>query len=173
MRAVAAVLISLPAYFGMVFQRGDSLMSRRVAIALAPSALIAVPALVRAADDEKALVAELKDCAERLKPINAMLDKEQWDTARTILKSPPVANLWNLGNSKNTIRKLAAVRNNDVELIEYVESVASALQLADQFIYDNTFVYEQPGNGKFYTKEPKASVKTAMKLLNEMIALCE
>jgi len=102
-----------------------------------------------------------------------MLDKEQWDPVRTVLKNPPVANLWNLGVSRNTIRKLATVRGDDAEMIEYVESVAGALQLADQFVYDNVFVYFQPGNGKVKLKEPKDQLKLAIKGLNEVIALTE
>jgi len=69
-------------------------MSRRAALALAPSLFVAVPMIAGAADDETALVAELKDCVAKLKPLSAMLDKEQWDPVRTVLKNPPVANLY-------------------------------------------------------------------------------
>ena len=60
----------------------------------------------------------------------------KWDAVRSVLKVPPVGNLWNLGDSKNTLRKLADLRD-DVELFELADDVASALQLADQFTYDN------------------------------------
>jgi hypothetical protein len=79
-------------------------LTRRAALVLAPSVLaagsIAMPALA-ASDGEKALVAELRDCAERLKPLAAMIDKEQWDPVRSVLKNPPVANLWNLGTRQS------------------------------------------------------------------------
>lgn len=108
--------------------------SRRGMVALMPSAAaLALARPVFAADDKQALLAELKDAAERLKPLSAMLDAENWDGVRTVLKSPPVGNLWNLGTSRNTIRKLAAARDNDIELVEYVDTVSGALQLADQF----------------------------------------
>jgi hypothetical protein len=109
-------------------------LSRRGLVALMPSAVaLAFARPVFAADDQQALLAELKDAAQRLKPLGAMLDAENWDGVRTVLKTPPVGNLWNLGTSRNTIRKLASARDNDVELVEYVDTVSGALQLADQF----------------------------------------
>ena len=47
---------------------------------------------------------------------------------------------------------------------------ASALQLADQYIYDNNFIYFQPGSGKVLIKEPKAQLKIAAKKLDEILA---
>ena len=44
--------------------------------------------------------------------LNAMLDEEKWDSVRSVLKPPPVGNLWNLGESKNTLRKLADLRDD-------------------------------------------------------------
>ena len=44
-----------------------------------------------------------------------------------------------------------------------------ALQLADQFTYDNNFIYFQPGNGKVKIKEPKDQIKIASKKLGDLI----
>jgi hypothetical protein len=86
---------------------------------------------------------------------------------RSVLKQPPVGNLWNLGTSKNGIRKLADLRD-DVELFELADDVAGALQLADQFTYDNNFIYFQPGNGKVKIKEPKQQVELARQKLAQL-----
>mmetsp|Transcript_22739 Transcript_22739/g.53825 ORF Transcript_22739/g.53825 Transcript_22739/m.53825 type:complete len:184 (-) Transcript_22739:153-704(-) len=151
-------------------------LTRRAALVLAPSVLavgsVALPALA-ATDTEKALIAELRDCAERLKPLAEMIEKEQWDPVRSVLKTPPVANLWNLGMSKNQIRKLSDARGGDVDIVEYVEEVGGALQLVDQFVYDNVFIPTQPGNGKINKKAPQDQLKLARKKLDEVLALVE
>ena len=79
---------------------------------------------------------------------------------RTVLKNPPVGLLWNLGESKNTLRKLA-LGAGDPELVELADDVAGALQLCDQYTYDNNFIYFQPGNGKVKIKEPKLALAEA------------
>ena len=47
---------------------------------------------------------------------------------------------------KNPFKRLADLRD-DVEEFEVVDELASAIQLADQYCYSNTFIYTQPGNG--------------------------
>ena len=66
---------------------------------------------------------------------------------RTVLATSPIVELWKTGNSKNWIRA-AALDAGDPELIELSEDLSSALQLTDQYVYDNNFIYFQPGNGK-------------------------
>ena len=51
------------------------------------------------------------------------------------------------GASKNWLRA-EALAAGDPELIELSEDLSSALQLTDQYVYDNNFIYFQPGNGK-------------------------
>ena len=48
----------------------------------------------------------------------------------------PVAELWNLGASKNWLRS-EALAAGDPDLIELSEDLSSALQLTDQYVYDN------------------------------------
>ena len=50
------------------------------------------------------------------------------------------------------------------------EDLSSALQLTDQYVYDNNFIYFQPGNGKLKYKEPKDQVKVAQSKLKQIIA---
>jgi hypothetical protein len=131
---------------------------------------ILLPSAAHAADaaKEAALLDELKAIRKALEPLPALLDEEKWDNVRSVLKVPPTANLWNLGESKNTLRKLAELRE-EFEIFELADDVAGALQLADQFTYDNTFIYTQPGNGKVKIKEPKQQVQLASQKLGEFL----
>lgn len=144
----------------------NTIASRR-AVVLSPFVL-AAPLPAFAAPDEASILAELKSVREALQPLPALLEEEQWDKVRSVLKTPPVGLLWNLGESKNTLRKLADLRD-DVELFELADDVAGALQLADQYTYDNNFIYFQPGNGKVKIKEPKQQVLLASQKLGELL----
>jgi len=107
---------------------------------------------------------------EALQPLSGFVDDGKWDAVRTVLAQSPVVELWKTGNSKNWIRA-AALSAGDPELIELSEDLSSALQLTDQceaasgkkrrrdaiaatrclrrrYVYDNNFIYFQPGNGK-------------------------
>ena len=84
---------------------------------------------------------------EALQPLSGFVDDGKWDAVRTVLAQSPIVELWKTGNSKNWIRA-AALSAGDPELIELSEDLSSALQLTDQYVYDNNFIYFQPGNGK-------------------------
>jgi hypothetical protein len=90
------------------------------------------------------------------------------DKVRTILKTPPVNKLWNLGDSQNTVLKLAKETGN-VDLFEIKDDLAYNLQMCDQLTYDNVFVYFQPGNGKIKIKEPTDVINKAIKQLDDII----
>merc|ERR1719291_415017 len=144
-----------------------ALIGRREAL-LVP---LLLPQVVSAAtSNEGPLLDELAAVRTALEPLPALLDDEKWDSVRSVLKTPPVGYLWNLGESKNTLRKLADLRD-DVEMFELADEVAGALQLADQYTYDNNFIYFQPGNGKVKIKEPKQQVQLASQKLKEVLVL--
>ena len=84
---------------------------------------------------------------DALQPLSGFVDDGKWDAVRTVLAQSPIVELWKTGNSKNWIRA-AALSAGDPELIELSEDLSSALQLTDQYVYDNNFIYFQPGNGK-------------------------
>jgi len=175
-RSVFLVLASTLACPAAIALRAPAFTRRNLVFSV-PSALTltALPGRVGStgttqdAEKEKALVAELRQVRKSLEKLPPLLDQGEWDAVRTVLKNPPAANLWNLGASRNTIRNLAAARGDDVEVMEFVDDVAGALQLADQFTYDNVFIYFQPGNGKAKVKEPKDQVRIAMKKLDELL----
>jgi hypothetical protein len=139
--------------------------------ALLFSPLIAAPLAARAADDEATIVKEIKEIKEKLDvaKINALIDDEQWDAVRSILKVPPVNNAWEQSQAKkNPVKKLVDLRD-DVELFDLVEELAGALQLADQYCYSNTFIYTQPGSGKVKFKEPKQQIAIAIEKIDTLL----
>ena len=77
--------------------------------------------------------------------------------------------LWNLGDQKNPIVQFAKAEG-ELELLELSEELSSALQLADQFTYDNVFIKFQPGSGKVLIKEPKAQLKIAASKLDAVLS---
>lgn len=113
-------------------------------------------------------VTELESSLTKLQPIPNLLQEEKWDEVRTILKTPPVNKLWNLGESQNPVGKLAKETGN-VELFEVKDELAYNLQMTDELTYNNVFVYFQPGNGKVKIKEPQDAVNMALKQLESII----
>ena len=115
-------------------------LSRRQTLSLAAIALVPTPALASTKTDAEKVL-------EALQPLSGFVDDGKWDAVRTVLAQSPIVELWKTGNSKNWIRA-AALSAGDPELIELSEDLSSALQLTDQYVYDNNFIYFQPGNGK-------------------------
>eukprot|EP00587_Corethron_hystrix_P011635 CAMPEP_0113313162 /NCGR_PEP_ID=MMETSP0010_2-20120614/9695_1 /TAXON_ID=216773 ORGANISM="Corethron hystrix, Strain 308" /NCGR_SAMPLE_ID=MMETSP0010_2 /ASSEMBLY_ACC=CAM_ASM_000155 /LENGTH=120 /DNA_ID=CAMNT_0000169117 /DNA_START=333 /DNA_END=695 /DNA_ORIENTATION=+ /assembly_acc=CAM_ASM_000155 len=118
------------------------------------------------------MVSDLKESLVRLQSVPDLLKAGEWEKARGVLKSPPVNQLWNLGESKNTLVKLAK-QSGDFELLEMKDELAISLQMTDQYAYDNVFVYFQPGDGKMKTKEPLEMVNKAMVQLQDAIAIAD
>lgn len=114
------------------------------------------------------LIADLDTSLERISTIPPLLEAAQWDKVRTILKTPPVVDLWNLGDSKNTLAKIALSTGN-MEIMEYKDELSISLQMTDQYSYDNNFIYYQPGNGKVKTKEPLDMANKAIVQLKEAV----
>lgn len=74
--------------------------------------------------------------------------------------------------SQNTIAQLAKL-NDSIEMLELKDDLALTLQLADQYTYNNAFVYYQPGNGKFSIKEPQQLARKAMTQIQDILDLVE
>jgi hypothetical protein len=111
---------------------------------------------------------ELQASKSKISDIPNLLQEQEWDKVRTILKTPPVNKLWNLGDSQNTVLKLAKESGN-VDLFEIKDDLAYNLQMCDQLTYDNVFVYYQPGNGKIKIKEPQDFANRALQQLEQII----
>ena len=126
------------------------------------------PQIANAASSTDVLLDELVSSQSKLQEIPNLLQDQEWDKVRTILKTPPVNKLWNLGDSQNTVLKLAKETGN-VEFFELKDEVAYNLQMCDQLTYDNVFVYFQPGNGKIKIKEPTDAVNKAISQITEVV----
>ena len=107
-------------------------LSSSSSVAIASGVFGASPAPAAAADSATGvLLDELKSSKDKLTEIPPLLQNQEWDKVRTILKTPPVNKLWNLGDSQNTILKLAK-ESGDVDLFELKDELALSLQMCDQ-----------------------------------------
>eukprot|EP00978_Attheya_sp_CCMP212_P006323 scaffold14325_cov37-Attheya_sp.AAC.2 len=61
----------------------------------APQAAMAATGI---ATNKDALIADLVASKAKMEPIPSLLEAMEWDSVRTILKTPPVNQLWNLGD---------------------------------------------------------------------------
>ena len=73
-----------------------ALISTPVAIAAASGILLTNPANANASITSD-LVDDLRNSITKIDAIPELLDQGEWDKVRTILKTPPVNKLWNLG----------------------------------------------------------------------------
>ena len=121
-----------------------------------------------AADTISTLRGELSDSRSKLTAIPDFLQSQEWDKVRSILKTPPVNKLWNLGDSQNTVMQLAK-EMGDPELFELKDELSYQLQICDQLTYDNVFIYFQPGSGKINIKAPTDAANNAMKYLDQIL----
>jgi len=139
-----------------------------VSTLVATSIAITSTPLPAFASEKDTLITNLSDSLTAIKAIPSLVDAAEWDKIRTVLKSPPVNELWNLGESKNTLVKLAK-ETGEFELLEMKDELAISLQMCDQYSYDNNFIYYQPGNGKIKTKEPMEMANKAISQLKEAV----
>mmetsp|Transcript_27079 Transcript_27079/g.45128 ORF Transcript_27079/g.45128 Transcript_27079/m.45128 type:complete len:197 (+) Transcript_27079:122-712(+) len=121
-----------------------------------------------AADDVKTMLAELEESQTKIAKIPALVASEEWEAIRAILKTPPVNNLWNMGDGKNPLLKLSK-ETDAMELIDMKDELSISLQMTDQFVYSNEFIYFQPGDGKVKIKEPTELAKKAISQLAEAL----
>lgn len=138
-------------------------------VLVSSSAAAFLPVAANAESNEE-LIALLKKDRELLEPVPKMLKEQKWDGVRSVLKTPPVSFLWNLGLEKNTLKKLGDSLG-EVEVLERMDEIASALQTTDEISYSNVYVYGQPGEGKVKIQEPILFVQTAMSKLDEVLKI--
>ena len=136
--------------------------------AVAATAVLTQSQPAYAASTKDALIADLNESYAKLVTIPDLLQQQEWDKVRTILKTPPIVQLWNLGDSKNTLVQLAKA-TGDFELLEAKDELSISLQMCDQYTYDNVFVYFQPGSGKVKIKEPVEMAEKAKSQLKEVL----
>ena len=144
-----------------------AILPRRIAFAATATTTATTAAAATVVDS---LVADLDASLERISAIPPLLESSQWDGVRTILKTPPVVDLWNAGDGRNTLARIA-LATGDMEVMEYKDELSISLQMTDQYSYDNNFIYYQPGNGKVKVREPMDTANRAIVQLGEAIDL--
>lgn len=147
----------------------DNLQLPRREVLLAAGATMMQPAAVSAESNDE-LIALLRQDRELLDPLPKMLKEQKWDNVRSVLKTPPVSYLWNLGLEKNTLKKLGD-NLGEIQVLELMDEIASDLQVADEISYSNNYVYGQPGEGKVKVQEPIEYMKMAMSKLDEVLKI--
>lgn len=181
MSFVAALLLATCQVYGF---SSDGATSRKTFLSNVQNGALLIPSLISttsfvsqpiaasaaATTATKDLINDLVSSKDKMKPIPELLQQGEWDKVRTILKTPPIIQLWNLGESQNTLVKLAK-ETGDIELLELKDELAISLQMCDQLTYDNAFVYFQPGNGKVKIKEPTELALKAMSQINDAISI--
>jgi hypothetical protein len=122
-----------------------SFLSKFITTSSSATLLITSPTTAHASSSTKEeLLTDLTTSLTKISSIPPLLESAEWDKVRTILKTPPVNQLWNLGESQNTLVKLAKETGN-FDLMEVKDELAISLQMTDQYSYDNVFIYYQPG----------------------------
>ena len=150
------------------------------------AAAAAAPARA-AALSEADLIDEIKSARTGLVALPKMVGDQQWDPVRSELRRPAVAALWNVKESANSIRQLAALRG-DPELIDAADDVSRQLFDVDQIVYSNMFSMEGKmagaglrqdggavgrageGGGKYRVKEPQDLVRAAVRSIDGILA---
>ncbi|CAE7736679.1 Ift52 [Symbiodinium sp. CCMP2592] len=92
-------------------------------VLLAAGATLMQPAAASAETNDE-LIALLRQDRELLDPLPKMLKDQKWDNVRSVLKTPPVSYLWNLGLEKNTLKKLGD-NLGEIQVLELMDEIAS------------------------------------------------
>eukprot|EP00445_Apocalathium_hangoei_P029548 CAMPEP_0203926672 /NCGR_PEP_ID=MMETSP0359-20131031/66172_1 /ASSEMBLY_ACC=CAM_ASM_000338 /TAXON_ID=268821 /ORGANISM="Scrippsiella Hangoei, Strain SHTV-5" /LENGTH=212 /DNA_ID=CAMNT_0050855315 /DNA_START=12 /DNA_END=650 /DNA_ORIENTATION=- len=121
-----------------------------------------------AGGNREPLLDELRKDRQLIEPLQKMVLAEKWDGIRKVLAKQPVGALWRQGLGKSPVKALGE-EVGDPDIFELGEDMATALQLTDQFSYDNAFIPTQPGNGKVMIEEPVEQLKKALKNLDKII----
>ena len=155
----------------VLFSEGNEYSRRAVlnsaGASIASSIIFGLPTFA-SADSSAPYLSDLEDSYKIIEKVPDLLRDQKWDEVRTLLKSPPVNYLWNMGDNQNTLMKVAKDTGN-FDLIELKDELSISLQMCDQLTYDNVFVYFQPGSGKVKIKEPVDLAEKAIKQLGEAI----
>ena len=167
------------------------LLRRHVILAAAPSSvLIRQKSALAAGASDADLLKDLEVAKQMLAALPKLVGDQQWDSVRNELRKPALNALWNGMDSSNTLRKLAKSRG-DPEIFEAAEDVARNLRDVDGIVYSNGFSMEGKmagaglrgdgsgvggkaqgsGGGQYRIKEPQALLTSAIKSIDEVLAL--
>lgn len=108
-----------------------------------PAALAASAAAAPEGDAAPSTQGLLRQARSQLDPCAQLIDDGNWDGVRTVVKTPPLANVRALST------KLAdELGEAGEDIVVSREDCVQALQMLDTFVYNNNFINEQNGQGK-------------------------
>jgi len=131
------------------------------------------------------LLDDLKKARKQMEPIPDLIKKEQWDSVRAILITPPLSDLWTKSaRPKSFLKEYAdAVGDNpagdELAVLEAKEDVQSHLRYLDMAVYNNVFnpikTEGETGATKLliqsYYEDPVNEFKASIASLEELIKL--
>jgi hypothetical protein len=142
--------------------------------------VIPVAATAAAADDSvSSLLPLLQDARRQLDAIPGLIEKEQWDSVRNVLITPPLSDCWT-SNSK-LLKKWAQVVPDELEALELRDDAISHLRFLDMSVYNNVFnpitTMGETGASKelirSYYEDPINELKASKKVMDDLLALKE
>jgi len=131
------------------------------------------------------LLDDLKKARKQMEPIPDLIKKEQWDSVRAILITPPLSDLWTKSaRPRSFLKEYAdAVGDNpagdELAVLEAKEDVQSHLRYLDMAVYNNVFnpikTEGETGATKLliqsYYEDPVNEFKASIASLEELIKL--
>jgi hypothetical protein len=147
-------------------------------------ALISVPNIANAATSTSTpspteLLEQVKKAREQLSPVPKYIEKEQWDSVRNLLITPPISYCWTK-NSKSLLTQYAeTVASDELEALELREEIQSHLRYLDMAVYNNVFnpiksmgtAGATPQLIRSYYEDPINEYKLSLKYLDDLIQL--
>lgn len=141
--------------------------------------VVPVAAAFAADDSVSSLLPLLQDARRQLDAIPALIEKEQWDSVRNVLITPPLSDCW-ISNAK-LLKKWAQVVPEELEALELRDDAISHLRFLDMSVYNNVFnpitTMGKTGASKeliqSYYDDPINELKAAKKVMDDLLALKE
>ena len=131
------------------------------------------------------LLEDLKKAKSQMAPIPNLIQKEQWDSVRAILITPPLSDLWTRSARPTSLLSDYAVAVGDnpagdeLAVLEAKEELLSHLRYLDMAVYNNVFnpIKTEGTTGatkeliRSYFEDPIIEFNASLKSLEELIEL--
>jgi hypothetical protein len=160
--------------FGTWFSAAAALGGVVVSAPSSPAA-----AAVDATDSVSSLLPLLQNARRQLDTIPALIEKEQWDSVRNVLITPPLSDCWT-SNAK-LLKRWAQAVPDELEALELRDDAISHLRFLDMSVYNNVFnpitTMGETGASKelirSYYEDPMNELKASKKVMDDLLALKE
>lgn len=144
------------------------------------------PTLTRAVDQDHLVTLrdQVAQARDQLVPVPSLIEKEQWDSVRAILITPPLSDCWT--KSKRATPLLAdyadavgGADGDELAVLELKDEVESRLRFLDMAVYNNVFnpIKTEGKTGatkelvRSYYEDPINEYKGSKAALDELVKL--